>query len=148
MRARPAIWDGFTAYPQTRELMAAWQSSGSLKPFEDQGVSLTEKGQTKVAANRQFNRTLYVTVRSFESSPGARLEVWACVADNPSMDPLRLEVTSVRRSYGGLEFDGVLKSQSVLVPQLREGLPMRFAGRRIQASRLNDEPPVFLRPNR
>jgi tetratricopeptide (TPR) repeat protein len=136
--------DAFTAYPAKPDLIQAWRSSGNLKPFKDQGVSLESTDRTgDVAANRQFDRSLREAVREFESSAIAEFEVWGCLTDRPWVDLLRLDVTAVRRTYGSLEFDGNLKHDSRLVPQPRAGLPMRFGEYEVRAWRLNAEAPVY-----
>lgn len=138
----------FCIVPASGELLTGWQSSGKVDAFKEQAVELFERETTDVATNREFDRKLHEAVRSFESSPGARFEVAASLIGEESLDPLRLAAKSVRRSYGNLEFDGILKNQSNLVPQLREGLPMRFESSFITAWRLNDEAPMYRRPIR
>jgi hypothetical protein len=51
-------------------------------------------------------------------------------------------VEKVKRTYGSLVFDGVLVNDSMLVPQLRTGLPMRFDLGSIHEARLGDQEPV------
>ena len=137
------LWQGFGLYPATPELLAAWQSTRNLDAFKSQRVSLTETGQSEIASKRQFNKGMHDAVRLFESSPNGQLEVLACVGENSLIDPLWLKVQKVRRTYGGLEFDGVLKNTSTLVPLLRENLPMTFDADRVTAWRSNGEEPTY-----
>ncbi len=137
----PEMWET-TLYPGKSELIAEWKDSRNVRSFEDEGVQLTVDLSDGVAANRKFERPLRAALRAFEASPNSRLEVVAYVSENPRIDPLRLEVKKVRRTYGYLEFDGVLVNDSALVPELRTGLPMQFNSSRIQAVRLDDEDPV------
>ena len=130
-------WERFAACPATFERLAEWQTTGRLKPSEKKGSLLMENWNQEIAANRQFDNSLLHAAHTFEASPGARFEVMACV--NQQLDPLWLEVRSLRRSYGSMEFDGTLQGQSKLVPALREGLSMRFRAGQVQAWRSNHE---------
>jgi hypothetical protein len=137
-------WEEFMAYEVTPAIMHAWQSSGNLHPFASDGVSLKSTDwQDNVAAERQFARSLRGAVRAYEASPERRFEVWACVSRKPSVDPMRLRVTSVRRAYGSLEFDGTLQNQPLLVSELQPGLSMRLQEYEIQGFRLDDSDPVY-----
>jgi hypothetical protein len=117
-----------------------WVATGRAKGFKDDGAVVTVDATDEAAADRKFMRAVWQAVHAFEATPGARLEVVACVSNSPDLDPLRLQVTKVKRAYGGLQFLGPLGSDSVIVPELRAGLPMNFDT--IQEFRLNDEPPV------
>lgn len=137
------LWQGFGLYPATPELLSAWQPTRNLDAFKSQHVSLTEMGQAEIASKRQFKKSMHDAVRQFESSPNGQLEVLACIGENSLIDPLWLKVEKVRRTYGGLEFDGVLKNTSTLVPLLRENLSMTFDTDRIAAWRSNGEEPTY-----
>ncbi len=145
-----AIWlpGRISIYPASSEIISAWISSSNLDAFKDQAITMIQSGETEAVENREFNRKLFDAVHTFESSPGKRLELKVCNFGDTSLDPLLLRVTSVRRTYGYLEFDGILTGTSSLIPQLREGLPMRFEGFSVSALRLNDETPVYRHPNR
>lgn len=129
-------------YPAKAELIAEWKSTGKVKSFEEDAVPLLDLPTEDVAANREFQRGVRAAVRTFEASPDGRLEVVACVSSSADIDPLRLQVKKVGRSYGALEFEGVLVNDSVLVQTLRAGLPMEFDLSSIQQVRLNDDEPV------
>jgi hypothetical protein len=138
----PDFWQ-LAAYPATPELVGAWRESGRrVNSFKDQGAVLLEDDEDHVAANREFNRQLHAKVREFESTPGAWLEVTACVGTSPDIDPLRLQVRKVKRIYNTMTFEGELISNSVLLPELRAGLSMEVHSDYIQKARLNNEEPV------
>jgi hypothetical protein len=138
----PEFWQ-LAAYPATQELLGAWRESGSrVNSFKDQGAVLLEENEDHVAANREFYRQLHAKVREFESAPGAWLEVTACVGTSPEIDPLRLQVRKVKRTYNTMMFEGELISSSVLVPELRAGLTMEVHSDYIQKARLNTEEPI------
>jgi hypothetical protein len=144
---RGESWQGFAAYPATPEAIGSWELWGHRKSFEDQGRTLSQ-GMLSESADRSLEVSLRQTAGSFQSAPGTRLEVMTDVSTNPAMDPLWLKVGSVKRSYGGLEFTGTLKDQSKLVPELRQGLTMQFDANEVQAWRLNDDAPVYRRPQK
>ena len=86
---------------------------------------------------------LHQAVRTYELSDSGKLDVLACVGEDCMIDPIWLSVQTVRRTYGGLQFDGVLKNTSRLLPTLYAGLPMRFEGSRVLGWRMNGEQPTF-----
>jgi len=134
-------WE-LAAYPAKAELIAEWHSTGKVKSFKDEAAPLMNVPAEDLAASREFQRALRAAVRAFEASPGARLEVVSCISTSAQIDPLRLQVKKVRRSYGSLEFEGILLNDSALVPELHTGLPMEFGSNFIQEVRLNDDEPV------
>jgi hypothetical protein len=71
------------------------------------------------------------------------LEVWAYVSTDPAIDPVRLQVSTVRRTSGSLEFDGTLLNQSLLVSELKPGLSAKLYQYEIRAFRLDDADPVY-----
>jgi hypothetical protein len=137
-------WGGFLAHEATLAQDAAWQSSINRRAFESGGVSLPSSNwQEGVEANRNFIRSLYDAVHRYESSPQRRLEVWAYVSTDPAIDPVRLQVSTVRRTSGSLEFDGTLLNQSLLVSELKPGLSAKLYQYEIRAFRLDDADPVY-----
>jgi hypothetical protein len=103
---------------------------------------LAAEQPNEVASRRAFMQAVRDHVRDFESTPGSRLEVVADVKEKLQIDPLRVDVTRVRRVYGNLEFDGVLKGNSVLISELRAGLPVTLHADRVRAIQIDDEPVV------
>ncbi len=139
----PAGWQRPLVLPPRDDVIDTWQTSGEVKPLRDIAVYLKAPNLNgDVAANRAFGRGLREAVRTFEHSRYAKLEVWACVATSPAVDPVHLDVTAVERDYGSLKFDGVLRNDSVLVGQLRAGLPMRLSEFQVRRWRLDDGPIV------
>ncbi|MGE3639907.1 MAG: tetratricopeptide repeat protein, partial [Pirellulales bacterium] len=140
-------WESFRAYEPSPELLEAWQSTGNLRPFRYDAVSLAaDVEENNVAADRKFSRSLHEAVRAFEADPNRRFEVWANVSRRPALDPLRLRVRAVRRKYGSLEFDGTLESQSSLISELKPGLSMRLQEFELGAWRLDAADPVYRQP--
>lgn len=131
----------FVAYPTKPVLIAEWQSTGKVKSFKEDAAPLLELPTEDVVASREFLQELRKAVRAFEASPEGRLEVTCCVSPDSQIDPLRLRVKKVNRSYGALEFEGVLVNDSVLVPELRAGLPMEFGSSFIREVQWNDDKP-------
>jgi hypothetical protein len=135
-------WMDFSIFLATDELLSSWQATGNLAAFRDQGATLAAEQPNEVASRRAFMQAVRDHVRDFESTPGSRLEVVADVKEKLQIDPLRVDVTRVRRVYGNLEFDGVLKGNSVLISELRAGLPVTLHADRVRAIQIDDEPVV------
>jgi hypothetical protein len=137
----PTTWE-HVAFPASAELIAEWQATGRAESFEDQAVPLRTETGDSAAIDRDFERSVRAAVKAYEDSVDGELEVVWFVSPNPRVDPLRLRVEKVRRKYGSLEFDGVLVNDSLLVPELRKGLPMRFDLLSIQEARFGAEEPI------
>jgi hypothetical protein len=137
-------WDGFTAYEVKPGLIDAWQSSGQLGAFHNDGYTLQVRHFDKdVASHREFDRSLGSAVRTFEAIPGTKLEVIGSLCERPAFDLMRLEVEVVRRNFGGFSFDGTLKSAPQSMGEFKVGLPMRLPKWGVLAWRLNEGELVF-----
>ncbi len=134
-------WKVFLA---KENILSAWQSSMNLKPFQNDRLSVQVSSRNRnLVTDREFERELRQAVRTFEASPGTRLEVLTCLSKGAEVDPLRMDVRSVKRTYGKLRFEGPLIASSVLIPELRAGLNVRFGYHEIRAWRLNSERTVI-----
>jgi hypothetical protein len=129
-------------FPAEHELLEEWETTGRVKKIKNLSALLTQEPTLEVAGDREFMRSMREAVGEFEAGNGATLEVVASVTTEPELDPLRLQVTEVHRTFGDLRFRGVLKSDSKLVPELRAGLPMEFASESIEKFQVNDDLPV------
>jgi len=131
-------------FPAKEEILSAWQNSKDLKPFQRDRLSVEASSRNRnLATDREFESKLRQAVRTFQSSPDTRLEVLICLSKGASLDPLRMVVKSVNRTNGRMQFEGPLVGASKLIPELREGLHVRFEDYEIRAWRINSEPPVI-----
>jgi hypothetical protein len=139
-------WRQLVAYSPSVDGLAEWKSTGSFDNFLEPGVALGYSlAVDPVENDRRVDRSLRKSVRDFESRPG-KFEVWAAPTGDPALDVVRLEVHSVRRSYGELEFDGTLANTSQLIPELASSLPMRFLQSEICAWRVDDKEVLYRDP--
>lgn len=132
----------FVVIPARPDLLQEWQQTGGHWAVKDEAEKLdySYKPQ-KVPENRRFRQELRQAVHEYQSSDSARLTVWVCVTDNLALGPMPLDVTKVQRSYDSLQFEGVLRTSSQLIPELQSGLPMRFDEYNVVSWQLDDQPP-------
>jgi len=124
-----------------------WETTGTLSSFPALGVGIESKDSDTVEPTRKFTQTLSKVAMSMSADEARGLEV-QCLIGNPQLgEPLWIEVQDARHtSYGSFEFDGVLKSSSKLLPQMREGLKVNVSQWEVLAWRRPDEP-IHIHPD-
>ncbi len=120
-------------------LLDLWQATNSIgERTNPRALTLEYKPVDTVAATRQFQNELVIAARAFKPDQSAPLEIIVTAITDPVLDPVTIRVTKVTRLYNTFAFEGVVKSPSLTLPELRTGLPVNIRQHQVQAWRSGD----------
>jgi hypothetical protein len=141
VRLKPKVgYSSTTVYRNHADLLTAWSSDNDLEAFVEDEVELTYIDETDITAERGFRDSLFAAFRSLNSDPERRLQVAVETPGAEGFGANWLEVETIARSYGGLQFTGLLLADSPILPVLRVGIPVKVGSHSVVAWRWADDP--------
>ncbi len=138
-------WQHHQLFAADPRLVAAWTATGSVETLHHNPISpiVVPRPLAYEAAEGEeppLDSRLRKTLYQWRQDSNQPLTVWARVAHPMATAPLELKVRSIEYREEVYELTAEVTSQSILLPELKPGLPMKFGEHAIEAFQIGEAP--------